>query len=65
MVRSLPVAVVAQKAPEKEILAAVPEVSISIPAPAGKPLAMLPPAPPKTIKIIGLDSGTKEIPLTH
>lgn len=48
-------------------LAAVemPEALISVPAPQAAPKAVLPPAPPKTIKIIGLDSGTREIPLGH
>jgi hypothetical protein len=44
---------------------AAPDVSIAVPATPEAPKAVLPPAPPKTIKIIGLDSGPREIPLGH
>ena len=45
------------------LTAQTPDALVSVPAPQVAPKAVLPPAPPKTIRIIGLDSGTREIPL--
>ena len=55
---------VALPLPQSSIVSAViPEVTIAVPLPQGTSRVVLPPAPPKTIKIVGLDSGPREIPL--
>lgn len=41
----------------------MPDALVNVPLPLVAPNAVLPPAPPKTVKIIGLDSGPREIPL--
>jgi hypothetical protein len=43
----------------------VPDVAVTAPAVQSAPKVVLPPAPPKTIRITGLDSGPREIPLGH
>jgi hypothetical protein len=54
-----------QPAPATLVVTALPESALADQPMVGSPQAMLPPAPPrpKMIKIIGLDSGVKEIPL--
>jgi hypothetical protein len=56
---------VQQATPTMLAAAVLPEAAISEETPMGSPQAMIPPAPPrpKTIKILGLESGPKEIPL--
>ncbi len=51
--------------PASLVAAAASETSIAVPTLMVAPKAMLPPGPPKTVKILGLDSGPKEIPLGH
>lgn len=53
----------ASAAPPKDLTAQIPDVVVNLPMPQTQPRALLPPAPPRTIKIIGLDSGPREIPL--
>ena len=43
----------------------MPQALVSVPVAQAAPQTILPPAPPRTIKIIGLDSGPREIPLGH
>jgi hypothetical protein len=47
------------------LTAAMPDIAAIVPVMQDAPKAILPPAPPKTVKIVGLDSGTREIPLGH
>jgi len=62
---ALPVAAV--RPATSGLSAAIPDVAVTEVVQQGSPQMNLPPAPPrpKTIKIIGLDSGPREIPLGH